>query len=78
LAAKAGSVSEAFALQMNAAVPTLSISATTVVFGNVDVNTAAAAQSVALTSTGASAVTISAAALTGAGFTVLGTPSRSR
>jgi hypothetical protein len=52
-------------------VPTLSINATSVAFSNVVVNTAAT-QSVTLTSTGTAPVTINAAALTGAGFTVSG------
>ena len=54
-----------------AAVPMSSISATSVVFGNVVVNTPAT-QTLTLTSTGAVPVTISGAALTGLGFTVSG------
>jgi hypothetical protein len=49
----------------------LSINATSLLFGNVVVNTAAM-QSLTLTSTGTAPVTINAAALTGQGFTVSG------
>jgi hypothetical protein len=71
LTASAGSVSKTFALQLNAAVPTLSINATTVAFGNVMVNSPAT-QTVTLSSTGTAAVTVSAATLSGVGFTVSG------
>jgi len=71
LTASAGTVSKTFALQLNAAVPTLSVSATNVGFGNIEVDTGAT-QSVVLTSTGTAPVTISAAATTGAGFTLAG------
>jgi len=71
LTASAGSVSKTFALQLNAAVPTLSINATSVAFGNVMVNSPAT-QSVTLTSTGTMAVTVNSAVLTGAGFMVSG------
>jgi hypothetical protein len=56
---------------LNAAVPTLSINATSVAFGNVAVNTPST-QPVTLTSTGTAPVTINAATLTGAGFSVSG------
>jgi hypothetical protein len=52
-------------------VPTLSINASSVAFGNV-VLSAAATQSVTLTSTGTAPVTINSAALTGVGFAVSG------
>jgi hypothetical protein len=71
LKANAGNVSENFSLQLNAAVPTLSINATSVGFGDVEVNTSAT-QSVTLTSTGTAPVTASAATLTGTGFTLSG------
>jgi hypothetical protein len=54
-----------------AASTTLDISASTLSFGNVAVNTPAT-QSVILTSTGTAPVTISAASLTGSGFTLSG------
>jgi hypothetical protein len=71
LTASAGGVSKNFALQLNAAVPTLSITATSVAFGDVEVNTAST-QTVTLNSTGTAAVTVSAATVTGKGFTVSG------
>src|SRR6202041_2100095 len=40
LTANSGSVSKTFALQLNAAVPTLTVSPTSLAFGNVTVNTA--------------------------------------
>jgi hypothetical protein len=69
LKASIGSVSKSFALQLNAFVPTLSINATNVGFGNVVVNTSAT-QSLTLTSTGSAPVTINAATLIGSGFTL--------
>jgi hypothetical protein len=50
---------------------TLSVNATSIAFGTVDLNTSAT-QSVTLTSTGTSAVTISLASVTGAGFSISG------
>ncbi len=70
LTASANSVAKTFALQLGAGVPTLTV-ATTVAFGNVDLNTPAT-QSLTLSSTGTAAVTISAETLTGTGFTVSG------
>jgi len=52
-------------------VPTLSINATSVAFGNVTVNTSAT-QSLTLSSTGTASVTISTATVTGAGFSISG------
>ena len=72
LTASSGSVSQTFSLQLNAAVPTLTVSATSLAFGSVQVNYTAAAQSVTLSSTGTTPVTIGSAALTGDGFTVSG------
>ena len=71
LTASANGTSKSFALQLNAYTPTLSINATSIAFGNVVVNTAVT-QSVTLTSTGTGPVTISAAKLTGTGFTLSG------
>ena len=71
LTASAGGVSKSFALQLNATAPTLSISATSVAFGNVGVKMAAT-RTVTLSSTGTAAVTVSAATVTGTGFTVSG------
>jgi hypothetical protein len=64
-------VSKSFALQLSAAGPTLSVNATSVAFGNVSLNSPAT-QSLTLSSTGSAVVTVSAAAVTGAGFTVSG------
>jgi hypothetical protein len=50
--------------------PQLSVSATSLSFGSVTVNTATT-QSLTLTSTGTSPVTVSSAAITGAGFTIV-------
>jgi hypothetical protein len=60
-----------FALQLNAATPTLSVNATSISFGSVVVNSATT-QTLTLSSTGSSAVTVSAASITGAGFSVSG------
>ncbi len=71
LTASAGSVSKSFALQLNAAVPTLTISPASLAFGNVTVNTPATLP-VTLTSTGTAPVTVNSAALTGTGYTMSG------
>jgi len=69
LTASAGTVTRSFALELNVPVPTLSIGVVSVAFGSVAVNTPAT-QTIALRSTGTAAVTISAATVTGAGFTL--------
>jgi len=69
LTATAGSVSKTFALQLNAASVLLGVNSTSVAFGDVAVNTAST-QSLTLTATGTAPVTISAATLTGTGFTL--------
>ncbi len=71
LTASAGSVKEAFTLQLGATTPTLSINATSMAFGDVNVNSPAT-QTVTLTSTGTASVTVSAATVTGIGFKVSG------
>ena len=71
LTASAGSVTEIFPLQLGTEAPTLSLNATTIAFGNVNLNSPAT-QSLILTSTGASAVTVSAATVIGSGFTISG------
>jgi hypothetical protein len=60
-----------FSLKLNAAILALSMNATSIAFGDVQVNTPST-QSVTLTSTGTVPVTISGATLTGAGFTLPG------
>ncbi len=71
LTASAGGVSTGFALQLGPNTATLSINATSVGFGSVVIN-ATATQSVVLTSTGSTPVTVSAATLTGTGFSISG------
>jgi centrosomal CEP192-like protein/ASPM-SPD-2-Hydin domain-containing protein len=71
LTASTGSVAKTFVLQLGSGVPTLSVSAGSIGFGTVNVNTAST-QTVTLSSTGTVAVTISAATVAGSGFTVLG------
>jgi hypothetical protein len=58
-------------LTVNQGTSTLGISATSLAFGNVTVNSPST-QSVILTSTGTASVTVSAATLTGTGFTMSG------
>ena len=71
LTASANSAAKTFALQLGTGTPTLSIDATSIAFGSVNLNTAAT-QSVILSSTGTTAVTVSAATVVGSGFTVSG------
>ena len=71
LTASTGGVSKTFALQLNAAAPTLTISPATLAFGNVTVNTPTTLP-VTLSSSGTAPVTINSAALTGTGFTMSG------
>ena len=71
ITASVGTVSKDFTLQLNAAIPALSINATSVAFGDVVVNTSAT-QSVTLTSTGTAPVTINGTTVTGSGFTLQG------
>ena len=71
LTGSAGGVSKTFTLQLNAAIPTLSVSATSLAFGSISVGTSTT-QSLTLTSTGTGPVTISSATLAGAGFSVSG------
>ncbi len=71
LSASANSATTTFALQLGAALPTLSVNATTIAFGDVNLNSPAT-QSLILTSTGGAAVTVSAATVTGSGFSVSG------
>jgi hypothetical protein len=71
LTASANTVAMTFALQLGAGVPTLSVNSATIAFGNVNLNSPAT-QSLILTSTGTAAVTVSAAAVSGTGFTISG------
>jgi hypothetical protein len=71
LTASAGGVLETFALQLAAAIQTLTASRTSMVFADVVVNTAAT-QYLTLSSTGTEPVTITTASLIGTGFTMSG------
>ena len=71
MTASAGGVVKNFAIQLNAAILALSISATNVAFGDVVVNTSAT-QPVMLTSIGILPVTINGETITGTGFTLPG------
>ena len=71
LTALANAASQSFALQDTAAIPTLAVSTTSLLFGNVAVNSAASV-SLTLTSSGTAPVTATSASLTGTGFTISG------
>jgi hypothetical protein len=73
LTASAGGVAKTFVLQLGTAAATLSVNATTIAFGNVNLNSPAT-QTLILTSTGSAAVTVSAATVSGTGFTISGGP----
>jgi hypothetical protein len=68
LTASADGVAKTFAIQLGAAVPTLTVNSSSVTFGDITLNTSAT-QSIVLTSTGTAPVTISGATLSGIGFT---------
>jgi hypothetical protein len=72
MTATAGGLSKTFAIALNAATPILTLSGSTIAFGNVNLNTPAT-QSITLTSTGTAAVMVNAASVTGAGFSISGT-----
>ena len=67
LTASAGGVSATFGLSLGACAPVLTINASAVSFGDVNVGTTAT-QSITLTSTGAAAVTVKSASIAGSGF----------
>lgn len=71
LTATAGSVTETFPLKLNAADRVLSASLTSVAFGSVTVDSSQQ-QALVLSSAGTESLTISAASLTGSGFSVAG------
>ena len=70
LTASAGSITRTVALDLHAAVSTLSLSTSSLPFGSVQVNHAVT-ETVTLNSTGTAPVTITAAAVSGTGFTLL-------
>jgi hypothetical protein len=71
LTATAGGATQSFALQLNVGVPKLTVSAASIAFGDVNLNSPAT-QSVTLTSTGTASVTVSAATVAGNGFSLAG------
>jgi hypothetical protein len=71
LTASAGGTAKTFLLQLGSGVPTLSINATSIAFGNVFTGSPAT-QSVTLSSTGTAPVTVSSGAVSGTGFSVSG------
>jgi Abnormal spindle-like microcephaly-assoc'd, ASPM-SPD-2-Hydin len=73
ITARSGTINRTFRIQLNpAATPILTVNTTSISFGSAVVNTAVA-KSVTLTSAGTGPVTISAATVTGTGFTMSGT-----
>jgi len=71
LTATSGGSSTSLDLQLNAVVPTLKVSANSLSFGNVAVNSSSS-HSVTLSSTGTTYVTVSSATLSGSGFSASG------
>src|SRR5581483_4861775 len=71
MTASAGGLVKSFTLQLNAAIPTLSINATSLAFGNVQVGTPAT-QALTLTGGGTVPITISGATIAGSGFALPG------
>ena len=71
ITATAGGLSQTFAIQLGTGVGSLSVNATSVPFGGI-VENSTAAQSITLTASGTSAVTVSAASISGTGFSVSG------
>jgi len=69
--ANVNGVSQSFFLQLDAVIAALNVSTTNLSFGNVAVNSAAA-QPLTLVSSGTEAVTVNAAAVSGAGFSISG------
>ena len=71
LQASGGGITKTVSLQLSAAVPVLSINATSISFGSVNLNTPST-QSVTLSSTGTLPVTVSGASVSGTGFALTG------
>jgi hypothetical protein len=71
LTASTGNSAETFVLHLGASVPTLSVSTTSLAFGNVAVGSTAT-QSLVLSSTGTAYVTLNAATMSGSGFSATG------
>ncbi len=64
-------MAKTFALQLGSGVPTLSVNATSIAFGDVNLNSPAT-QSVTLSSTGTAGLTVNSVTASGSGFTVSG------
>jgi Fibronectin type III domain/Protein of unknown function (DUF1573) len=71
LTATSGGGTKTFAISLGAAVPTLTLQSTSVPFGDVT-DGSPSYQSVTLTSSGTAALTVSAGAVSGAGYTISG------
>lgn len=71
LTATANGVSRTLSLQVGSGAPAITLQSTSVAFGNVSLNTTAT-QSIVVTSSGTAPLTISAAGVTGPGFTASG------
>ncbi|HUN82740.1 MAG TPA: choice-of-anchor D domain-containing protein [Terracidiphilus sp.] len=71
LTATSGSVVETFSIQLNTGTASISVNSSSVAFGDVVINTPAT-QSITITSTGTSAVTLNSATASGSGFSVTG------
>lgn len=71
LSANVNGVSQSFFLQLDAVIAALNVSTTNLTFGNVAVNSAAA-QPLTLVSSGTGTVTVNAATVSGAGFSISG------
>lgn len=71
LTTSAGGVTETFGLSLGAATPALTLSSTTVAFGDVDLNSPAT-QTVTLTSSGTAPLILNAGSVTGTGFSISG------
>lgn len=71
LTAQAGGITQSFPITLGASTPGLKLSATSLSFGSVNLNTPSS-QSVVLTSSGTAPLTISAGAVTGGGFSISG------
>jgi hypothetical protein len=68
--ARADGVTESYTIQLSATGPALTMSPASLSFGSVPVNTKATPQTVTLTSSGTAALTVRAASVSGAGFSL--------
>ena len=70
--AQAGGVTKTYTINLGPGVPGLTLGSTSIAFGNVNLNSTVTQPPVVLTSSGTAPLTISAASVTGAGFTISG------